>query len=109
MTYDPNIAPGSDNIDFMGPALGYAARGWRVLPVHEGEKRPALSDWPSLASADAHQVADWWLQFPHRNIGLATGSRSGFFVLDIDPKNGGADALAVLEDQNGRLPRTYSV
>lgn len=109
MTYDPNIAPGSDNIDFTGPALEYARRGWRVLPVHEGEKRPALSDWPSLASADAHQVADWWLQFPHRNIGLATGSRSGFFVLDIDPKNGGADALAVLEDQNGRLPRTYSV
>ena len=109
MTLDPYAAPGSDTIDFLKPALEFAARGWRVLPVHEGEKRPALSDWPNLASTDAKQIVDWWIQFPHRNIGLATGTGSGFFVLDIDPKNGGSETLAVLENDNGQLPRTYSV
>lgn len=80
-----------------------------MLPIHEGEKRPALSDWPTVATTDAHQVADWWMQSPHRNIGLACGSGSGFFVLDIDPKNGGTETLAVLEADNGTLPHTYSV
>jgi hypothetical protein len=109
MTLDPYAAPGSDTIDFMRPALGYARRGWRVLPIHEGEKRPALSDWPSVATTDAHQIADWWVQSPNRNIGLATGGGSGFFVLDIDPKNGGTTTLASLEGENGPLPHTYSV
>ena len=109
MTHDPYAATGSDSIDFLRPALAYAARGWRVLPVHEGEKRPALSDWPNLASSDPRQVGDWWIGNPNRNIGLACGSESGFFVLDIDPKNGGSETLAVLEAENGALPRTYTV
>lgn len=109
MTHDPYAATGSDSIDFLKPALAYAARGWRVLPVHEGEKRPVLHDWPNLASSDPQQIADWWIQFPNRNIGLATGSGSGFFVLDVDPKNGGRGTLTALEVENGPLPHTYSV
>lgn len=109
MTLDPYAAEGSDSIDFLREASAYAARGWRVLPVHEGEKRPALNDWPNQASTDPRQVADWWLQFPNRNIGLACGAGSGFFVLDIDPKNGGNETLAALVGENGALPRTRTV
>lgn len=41
------------------------------------------------------------------NIGIATGGH--FFVLDVDKKNGGLDALADLEKKHGKLPKTIEV
>jgi hypothetical protein len=96
-------------INYLTAALTLAARGWRVLPVIAGEKRPAIARWPELATTDARQIADWWIDEPDRNIGLATGAGSGFFVLDIDPKNGGSAALDELVNAHGKLPRTFTV
>src|SRR5262249_47682849 len=42
-----------------------------------------------------------------RNIGIATGAMSGFWVLDIDP--GGEDHLGRLEAEHGKLPPTRKV
>lgn len=95
--------------DYLSAAITYARRGWRVLPLLINSKRPALTRWPDLASVDPRQVADWWIDDPDRNIGLATGAGSGFFVLDIDPKNGGDVALAELVAAHGALPATYTV
>ena len=102
--HQPDPAP-----DLLSSALAYTRRGWRVLPVIAGDKRPALARWPELATTDPRQVADWWIDDPTRNIGIATGEGSGFFVLDIDPKNGGDEALSSLEQVNGGLPTTYTV
>ena len=112
MTEDNSIDPsasGSDSIDFMSPALAYARNGWRVLPVFEGEKRPRLKDWVREATTDFDTVRHWWVDWPTSNVGVATGRGSGFWVLDIDPKHGGDDALEALQLEHGGLPRTYTV
>lgn len=102
-------SPEPTSPNYLTSALTYAARGWRVLPLLTGSKRPALTRWPEQATTDPRQIADWWIDQPDRNIGLATGAGSGFFVLDIDPKNGGDDALAELVQTHNELPSTYRV
>jgi hypothetical protein len=43
------------------------------------------------------------------NLGIVTGAASGIVVLDIDPRNGGDDALFELERLHGPLPLTPMV
>jgi len=50
-----------------------------------------------------------WEKWPNDGFGIATGVRSGLWVLDIDPKNGGFETLAALEQKNAPLPKTISV
>lgn len=88
-------------------ALGYAARGWRTLPV--SGKIPTLKDWPSAASTDPDTIRGWWAQQPAANVGIATGKQSDLFVLDVDPDKGGEDTLLKLEAQYGEVPRTIEV
>jgi putative DNA primase/helicase len=91
-------------------ALQYAERGWRVLQVHwiteygrctclaagqapcaSGGKHPYSSAWPELATDEPAMIIRLWGETPEANIGIATGSSSGIFVLDVDegPKSGG--------------------
>jgi putative DNA primase/helicase len=57
--------------------------------------------------ATTHELAvcQWWKDAPASNLGLPTGQRSGLFVLDVDPKNGGLESLAKLPE----LPPTRMV
>ncbi len=88
-------------------ALEYAKRGWRVLPL--AGKIPTLKDWTNKASANAEQIQDWWTQQPTANVGIATGTLSQLFVLDVDPDKGGDDSLRKLEARYGPLPVTIEV
>jgi hypothetical protein len=54
-------------------------------------------------------VRKWWDEWHDANVGILTGSRSGVVALDVDPRNGGDDALAELEEEHGPLPHTVSV
>jgi hypothetical protein len=76
-------------------ALHYARMGIRVFPVVEGTKKPAVDDWPNLATTDEKQVRTWWREGTH-NIGIATGK--GIVAVDADVKDGkpGLDSLADL-------------
>lgn len=50
---------------------------------------------------------DWehWLQqWPGMNLGILTGSETGIFVIDIDPRHGGDESLAELETRIGPMP-----
>ena len=87
-------------------ALFYASKGWRVLPVKEKSKLPAVNDWPNVASIDPEQINDWFGNGSKYNVGLLTGQRSGIFALDVDPRNGGDDTLFSLIQDNGALPHT---
>ena len=42
-----------------------------------------------------------WKKWPNANIGVPTGKVTGFFALDVDPRNGGDVAAAIK-----RLPET---
>lgn len=82
--------------DMIDAAITYADKGWCVLPVCQDTKRPLLSDWPNKATTDDRTVVQWWLkQYPDAGIGVLTGPRSGFFVVDIDVKQdtNGEDSL----------------
>jgi hypothetical protein len=88
-------------------ALDYAARGWSVIPIEPHGKRPVVA-WQEFQrrAAPAAKVAGWFRRRPQANVGIVTGTVSGFVVLDIDPGHGGADSLRELERGHGRLPAT---
>src|SRR5208283_564136 len=79
-----------DRQQMVNAALAYARRGWHVLPVGAGRDRklPYVQDWTNKASTDEDQIAAWWSDYPSANIGIATGPKSGFWVVDVDIKDG---------------------
>jgi hypothetical protein len=90
-------------------ALDYATKGWRIVPIRPGEKRPALTNWQNIATADPELITEWFTGPYHdHGIGIATGPETGFFVLDVDitDTKAGDETLADLEEQYGRLPET---
>lgn len=123
----PSAAPAK-----AAAAKWYATvQGWRVLPLHhitqggncscgnrdqdqdhdykQGGKHPVHGAWQEKATTDAATIEAWWRARPHANVGIATGRESGIFVLDVDPDNGGSEALAKLEAEHGTLPATWYV
>ena len=66
-------------------ALAYATQlRWCVFPLRG--KLPAIAGGRGCLDAlnTPEVVRDWWLQMPDANIGIATGSRSGIVVIDLD-------------------------
>jgi hypothetical protein len=106
----------------LDAALGYAALGWRVLPVHgivdggctcrsgrrctKPGKHPVAEDWPRRATADPATIAARWREQPAYNVGILTGAASGVWALDVDPRHGGDATLDTLVREHGPLPAT---
>ena len=88
-------------------AAKHRERGWSVLPLRHGDKRPLIL-WDALqqSRADAALIAQWFARWPNANVGVVTGEISNLIVLDVDPKHGGDDSLAELERRFGPLPET---
>jgi hypothetical protein len=105
-------------------ALGYAARGIPVYPVHwphptpggarlacscprgpacdRPAKHPLLRHGVKEATTDPDRIGRWWDRWPQANVGLATGIC--FDALDIDGP-AGLTALHQLQGASGlRLP-----
>jgi predicted P-loop ATPase len=87
-------------------ALGYAKRGWQVLPCRAGDKRPATRHGFKDATADKAALIRFWGATPDANIGIATGAASKLVVLDVDPRNGGSEQLHEAQRVHGDLPET---
>ena len=50
-----------------------------------------------------------WKKNPTANIGVATGTKSNIWALDIDPRHGGDVTLQTLIKQHRKLPTTVAV
>ncbi len=69
-------------------------------------KHPLESGWQDQATTEPAQIKRWWTDYPHANIGIATGG--SFFVIDVDGTEGNA-SFTKLEDEHGALPKTLRV
>ncbi|MEU6545664.1 bifunctional DNA primase/polymerase [Streptomyces sp. NPDC046859] len=125
MTHDTRPA-------LLSAALDAAARGWPVIPLRPGGKRPALHGessctgwgecaaghrkWEQRATTDPNRIRTAWAAGPF-NVGIATGP-AGLLVVDLDvPKGkGSSDApygattfMALCERAGHTVPTTYRV
>ncbi|MDK1476785.1 bifunctional DNA primase/polymerase [Streptomyces sp. 549] len=91
--------------NLLSAALDATARGWPVLPLRPGGKRPALHGenactrtgpcagghvkWEQRATTDPDRIRHAWAAAPF-NVGIATGP-AGLLVVDLDrPKGRGS-------------------
>lgn len=116
-----------DRSRMLRAALAYAQRlNWKVFPLHHIEnercscgkpdcknpgkhprwKKGVIENGLKAATADEKKIRHFWTLWPEANIGIATGSASGFWVLDVDTKDGGPASLEELIDNYGELPET---
>lgn len=105
-------------------ALFYAQeKVWPVFPLAPRDKRPLfpaahepgnpcrgecgkLGHGLHDAVTDPAILREWWQKAPAAGVGIATGKKSGIFVLDVDPLHGGDVTLAALLEKHGALPET---
>ena len=94
--------------ELLESALEYARNGMPVFPVHtptdEGGcscnnskcssvgKHPRIKNGHKSATTNERLIKFFWKKWPDANIGLVTGSKSEFFVLDVD--DGGEEELS---------------
>ncbi len=85
-------------------ALAWAARGIPVIPLLEGDKRPASEHAYKDATTDVDTINAWWTINPNYNIG-GVPVAAGMCVVDVDR----VGALDELEARHGALPPGYRV
>ena len=101
----------------------YPNLNWKILPCHgidngrctcnktHGEpkevgKHPVIGQWNVESTSDIDKINKWWSANPEYNIGVHC-SKSGFLVIDIDPRSGGPESyVKFLEKLEGELPPT---
>ncbi len=101
----------------------YASINWKIIPCHgiiggrctctrphgepkETGKHPAINEWNAKSTDDINQIQRWWEENADYNIGVHC-SKSGFLVIDIDPRSGGPESFARFEEiVEGQLPPT---
>jgi hypothetical protein len=87
-------------------ALEFARNGWPVFPLAPRSKVPLAESRAFLdATTDPTRLEELWRE-PDCNIGIATGRRSGLFVVDIDTKEGRAGGESA---RQLALPQTLTV
>ena len=100
----------------LDAAIALGRQGYRVFPVIENGKIPAIGAWPQRATTDEAEIRRMWTTHDpvlgttttrNYNIGIAT---QGLLVLDVDNKGDkrGSDTLAELDLMNG-VPDTFTV
>ncbi|MFF5981173.1 bifunctional DNA primase/polymerase [Streptomyces olindensis] len=121
-----------DGLHLLAAALCSAERGWPVIPLHPGTKRPAGHPERSCpgtgrcegghrtpeqrATTDPELIQAAWARTPY-NVGIATGP-AGLLVVDLDvckpgeeegAPDGAASLQALCERAGEELPPTYQV
>jgi hypothetical protein len=90
-------------MELLQAALSYAARGWAVVPLAPGTKRPRIrtgTDHAEGASIDPGTLRGWWKRWPDSSVGIVTGRVSGLWVLDVDGPEGEEALEELLREQD---------
>lgn len=90
----------------LAAAFWYAQHGIPVFPCAPRGKQPITEHGFHDATADLAAIREQWTREPRANIGVPTGSRSGWLVVDIDPRHGGNDTFDGWIRTYGRYPET---
>jgi Bifunctional DNA primase/polymerase, N-terminal len=119
-------ADGLETDDIGVYAIELTLRGWRVFPLHG--KVPAIPtahrpgdplrgkckgecgrDGHGVldATTDLGQIKTWW-SGRYRGCNIGAQVPTNMFVIDVDPRNGGAKSLAELVAKFGPLPQTLT-
>ena len=86
-------------------AQALASKGIHVFPCKPRSKEPATPHGFKDATTDLATIEQWWADCADYNLGVACGSVSGIFCLDIDGDDGEFE-LRKLEAANAALPAT---
>ncbi|GAA2855463.1 hypothetical protein GCM10010472_10950 [Pseudonocardia halophobica] len=121
-TLDSNEGAPVDTSGVPADVLGCIQSGASVLPLHwrtdEGTcscgadcgnnaaKHPLTRNGKDDATTDPAIVVEWAARWPRCNWGIRPPE--GVVVVDVDPRNGGHETLARLQDEHGALPRTLT-
>ena len=110
-----------DTTTKINELLRLAALGFNLIPLHNpvGEgcscgkpdchsrgKEPRIS-WKESNTSNEDKIKEWNNKWPEANWGAATGTVSGFVVLDVDGEDG-KNSLAALMSAHGELPKTLT-
>ena len=92
----------TDSIPCLDAALDYLKRGWSVIPIENGGKRPVVVgyneagaqmrfSWERFQESlpTEADVREWFRLWPNANIAVVTGAVSRIVILDVDVKNNG--------------------
>ncbi len=86
-------------------AFAYHVQGYNLLPIGP-DKRPLIPSWKQWQTeTQSDELIMEWFGNNDKNIGIITGKISGITVVDIDVKDGQAQADAM----RARFPSTYTV
>lgn len=69
--------------ELLEAALKYAER-LPVFPCHPETKKPLTPHGFKDATDNAETIRQWWTRWPDAMIGVPTGERTRFWVLDVD-------------------------
>lgn len=97
----------------LNSALDLAAKGFYIFPLRPGGKKPAIENFPELATRDPDQIKIWWAHNPQYNIGISTSEYNGegehLVAIDVDnkgEKKGDAEILKLIQEGLS-LPKTF--
>jgi hypothetical protein len=86
-------------------ALRWAARGVHVFPCARCLGSPLVRDWYRQATAITSQLVEWWSEWRDADV-AGVPSKSGHYLI-IAAGATGADSLAEIEAEYGRLPAEF--
>jgi len=66
----------------LAAALDYAKQGIPAIPLRG--KLPLFKGWQNADGTNPEELHEWWGRWPGANVGILTGTRSGYVVIDVD-------------------------
>lgn len=82
-------------MSMLKAALAYSLQGLPVFPCQGKKPFPGTRGFLD-ATTDMKQIEAWWTATPDANIGIATGKKAGFVVIDIDKNKSGYESFSSL-------------